>query len=257
LGGLSSNPIVVTGFKAVLWVCTLLSKFCKTYGIRELSLYHYLLSFVPGPWVILHDWTLDEYWKAKKPVKLPEVLGGVALPSFISNPLELLLLFVTLIVSLNAVLEVVGLLSKLLCSKKSPAAAGSAAAGSGDSEYSLWNVWYLSLAQWWCNFVLFSSNIPAKDFSKKYAFLPEGFDFFPASFNAALHIGLVVSCLAVFLRYTLFGLAFANMPKPHHGQAMSECALPTARSPLFYPITPPVSPSPLSHTHTHTISPQL
>ena len=143
------------------WLCARFVVFLKAHGVKTTKSLSFLtLLFVPGPWMLTWAWTQPEYNVAKKMVmRLPAALGSDALPSFISNPLELQLALMIAILGVFSVVELVGLvLTQLFC--------GSAAAtGKG---YSLGGLLYLSLLQGACQFVLFCTDASQKDFSAKY-----------------------------------------------------------------------------------------
>jgi hypothetical protein len=144
------------------WLYARVLALLKAYGVKtSKSLSFLALLFVPGPWMLTWAWTQPEYNVAKRMVmKLPAVLGSDALPSFISNPLELQLVLMVAILGVFSVVELVGLvLSRLLCAP---------GADAGKHGYSLRGLLYLCAAQGLGQFVLFCTDAAQKDFSAKY-----------------------------------------------------------------------------------------
>jgi hypothetical protein len=178
----------VTALSAlVAWLGARGQAITKSWGFKlSKSLAFYALFLVPGPWVLLWAWGQPEYNASKKMVmKLPVSLGGDALPSFISNPLELALTFQTALVGVFAVVELLGLLLGLCFCRGSSSSSSSKASAAGEEAegaapaaaaparaYSLQGLLYLCAAQFAGLFVLFCTDAPLKEFTGKYSILP-------------------------------------------------------------------------------------
>jgi hypothetical protein len=240
----SSQVTVLSALWAWLYARAL--ALLKAYGVKtSKSLSFLALLFVPGPWMLTWAWTQPEYNVAKRMVmKLPAVLGSDALPSFVSNPLELQLVLMVAILGVFSVVELVGLvLSRLLCSPSADA---------GKRGYSLRGLLYLCAAQGLGQFVLFCTDAAQKDFSAKYfsvstvrvpaaaraqqhrrlaahshtdALPPlcrtPALQYLPSTATSTVHLGAVLLCAAAFLRYTLGAQVLgASAPRPSHGTLM-------------------------------------
>jgi hypothetical protein len=181
-----SSQILATLLSFWLWLCKRVAALAKTYGLKFTKpLLHYVAFFAPGPWMLLWSWQLPEYNVAKKMLhKLPQMLGGDALPSFISNPMELALAYMTLVVGVFAVVELGGLvLSQVraaLCpAKTAPVAVATVDAAEGEAveevpqrrQYSLSGLLKLAFLQGYCQLVLFCTDSPTSTFSAKYSLL--------------------------------------------------------------------------------------
>jgi hypothetical protein len=185
------------------WVCKRVAVLVKTFGFKFTKGAEFYASFLlPGPWVLIWSWTQPEFNVVKKKlVRLPLMLGGDVLPSFISNPMELGLVLLSAIVGVFALVELVGVfassLASLLCASSSKGAAPVVPAGQKEAAastpaaavakeeaaaapaaaapatgYSLQGLLYLCLLQAASLLVLFCTDTPVKDFSAKYAILP-------------------------------------------------------------------------------------
>ena len=183
-----SSQILATLLSFWLWLCKRVAALAKTYGLKfTRPALHYVAFFLPGPWMLLWAWQLPEYNVAKKMQhKLPQMLGGDALPSFISNPLELALAYLTLVVGVFAVVELGGLVLAavrgVLCpAKAAPVAVAVAKEGAAEGEaveeapqrstYSLSGLLKLAFLQGYCQLVLFCTDSSSSTFSAKYSLL--------------------------------------------------------------------------------------